>query len=685
MHQSKIESDKEFLTEAEEILYSFGNELVVLESTLSSEEPSPSSINNIFRAAHTLKGLAGVYEHSGISTVSHCLEDLLDSLRLGKTVITEEIFASILKTHELLQKMVASRGLGDFTDDIEEIRGSLGMCIRTSYSPEDPNLKESWKYNGEFSGMLTEYEVHRISENCRLGRNLLVITSSFSLDNFDRDYMALTESLGDISEVIATLPSASNNMELMHFEILVGTEMGVEELSLVVNRAADGTVRKMSLSKEAEVGGVPAQVPKERKLLDEDDILTVKSVSNTVRVDIAKLDSIMNIVGELSIVKRSLGHIVTELKSASGYSFQGIELSRVEKALDRKLSDLRDGILGVRMVPIGQLFSRFDPMIRRLTRESGKEVTLLTYGDDTHLDKLVVEELADPLLHIIRNVIDHAVELPEKREEMGKDRVSTIRVSAYQQGNHIIVEVRDDGSGVNLNLVKERGVEKGLINESLAKRISDKEVLELIFTPGFTTTDRVSEVSGRGVGLDVVKENITRLSGVIDIETYEGKGTRFIMTIPVTLAIFQALIVKDGEVSYAVPLTSILEVREIDASMVEDVDSRNMITIDDRTMAAIKLSTFMGDKSLGEEDAREGTLYGLVVGVAEHRLCIVVESLLEEQDVVIKPLSRLMDTPGIAGAADMGEGGTILVLDVTGILDIVLKDIKPSSEKYYKM
>ncbi|CAG1769635.1 hypothetical protein BAC2_00473, partial [uncultured bacterium] len=354
------------------------------------------------------------------------------------------------------------------------------------------------------------------------------------------------------AEVIATLPSTKTSHELLHFDILIGTKKDRPFIADLVNGAADAEIRV--LSEPAAKPSSPMPTIDDVKGHGTQSRETLRRVSNTVRVNISKLDHIMNIVSELGILKSSIAALGAELKNERELSVYGIELSRAEKTLERKLSELRDSVLDVRMVPIGQLFGRFDTFIGKITAEAGKEVRIVTHGDETELDKLIVEELADPLMHIMRNVVDHAIEAPAAREAAGKPRAGTITLSAHQKGNHVVVEVKDDGTGIDTEFIKEKAIDKGLVTREFARGLTRQESLELIFLPGFSTRDVVSETSGRGVGMDVVKDNITRLSGIIDIETVKGKGTRFILTIPITLAIIQALIGEDAGRRYAVPL-----------------------------------------------------------------------------------------------------------------------------------
>ncbi|MBI1911842.1 MAG: chemotaxis protein CheA [Deltaproteobacteria bacterium] len=664
----KGERLREFLAEAEDILNTMGKGLLKLGKGVKAGLIDPAVLNSIFRSAHTLKGMSGIFEFQDMASLSHALEDTLDLLRLGRISLSNEVLDSVMRAHEMLARIIASRGTGNFHEEVEALRNSLAASRHSKTS------KAKEQIDKEILSVLTEYEEHRLRENLRAGKNVFVVTVRFPITSFDKGYVALTELLKTESEVIATLPSTKTSHEMLFFDILAGTSRDKGFIINLLKSLTEPEIRVLSEGKSADQTkpDLTLEIIKGHGQ-EEPSRESIRKVSNTVRVNISKLDNIMNIISELGILKTNIAALSTDLKSQREFSFYGLELSRAEKYLERKLSELRDSVLDVRMVQIGQLFGRFETVIDKLSRETGKEIRMVTYGDETELDKLIVEELADPLMHIIRNVIDHAIEAPAVREALGKYKAGTITLSAYQKGNHVVVEIKDDGSGIDVDFVRAKAVEKGIVTEEYAKGLSKQEVLELIFMPGFSTRDIVSETSGRGVGMDVVKENITKLSGIIDIETVKGKGTRFMLTIPITLAIIQALIVEDAGKRYAVPLNSVLEIIELRSSSLESIDAQEVISLHNRNVPSVRLSKFFGKERKTEKEV----CYGIVAGLAEHRLCVIVDQLIEELDVVIKPLPRILKVPGIAGATDMGEKGTLLVLDITGILEQVIKERKP--------
>ncbi|OGQ06234.1 MAG: hypothetical protein A2W38_02235 [Deltaproteobacteria bacterium RBG_19FT_COMBO_58_16] len=670
----KAERFKEFLAEAEDILNSMSKGLMKLGKGVKAGIIDPAVLNSIFRSAHTLKGMSGIFDFNDLATLSHSLEDTLDLLRLGKASLTDEVLDAVIASHAMLVRIISTKGKEDYTAEIEALKERLkSSCLK-----KKPDQKD--KIDKEILSVLTEYEEHRLRENLREGRNIFIVKVRFPITSFDRGYVALTEMLKSEAELVATLPSTKSSHEMLHFDILIGSRNSREHIAKLVTAMAEAEVAVLSDASSSTRRPTAGREPALEVIKGHGDsnkhsgasTESLRRVSNTVRVDIGKLDYIMSIISELGILKTGMSSLSTRLRNEKDFSVYGIELSRSSKNLERKLNELRDSVLDVRMVPIGQLFGRFETFIVKLSREAGKEIRMVTNGDETELDKLIVEELADPFMHIIRNVLDHAIEAPGVREALGKPRAGTLTLSAHQKGNHVVIEIKDDGAGMDLDFIKNKAIEKGLLPGEALERLSRQEVLDLIFLPGFSTCDVVSETSGRGVGMDVVKENITRLSGIIDIETVKGKGTRFILTIPITLAIIQALIVEDSSRRYAVPLNSVLEIIELDSAL--ECGAAGMIMVNGREVPFVSLSDFFGTQ---REPGRDGSCYGIVAGLAEHRLCIIVDSLVEELDVVIKPLSRILKVPGIAGATDMGEKGTILVLDVTGILDHVLKERKP--------
>ncbi|MDP2688575.1 MAG: Hpt domain-containing protein, partial [Deltaproteobacteria bacterium] len=477
----KGERFKEFLAEAEDILNSMGKGLLKLGKGVKAGIIDPAVLNGIFRSAHTLKGMSGIFDFRDMTRLSHSLEDTLDLLRLGKVSLSDEVLDAVIASHALLVRIISSKGQEDFTSDIESLQESL----KKSCSTRKPQQRE--KIDKEILSVLTEYEEHRFRESLRSGRNIFIVNVKFPITSFDRGYVALTEVLKTEAEVIATLPSTKSSHEMLHFDILIGTKSGREKILGLVKGMADAEITVLA---EPSVprphshseGREPAlEVIKGHGRHTDASRESLRRVSNTVRVNIGKLDYIMSIISEIGILKTGISSLSSKLRNERDLSVYGIELSRTEKNLERKLAELRDSVLDVRMVPVGQLFGRFETFLVKLSREAGKEIRMITNGDETELDKLIVEELADPLMHIIRNVLDHAIEAPAVREALGKPRSGTITLSAHQKGNHVVIEVKDDGAGIDMEFVKDKALEKGLVTREFLDGLSRQEILDLIF------------------------------------------------------------------------------------------------------------------------------------------------------------------------------------------------------------
>jgi two-component system chemotaxis sensor kinase CheA len=400
---------------------------------------------------------------------------------------------------------------------------------------------------------------------------------------------------------------------------------------------------------------------------------SLRSATQTVRVEIGRLDALMTIVGELALEKTVLAGIADHLKQAGGAPALASALTKASRSLEKRLTELQERVMEVRMVPLSQAFDKMARTVRKLSRDAGKEVDLVVSGADTKLDKLIVEEIVDPLMHITRNAIDHGIEPPGERQAAGKPVRGRIDLSAYQKGNHVVIEVADDGQGLDFDRVREVAVARGLLPDD-GPPLKVREAFDLLCAPGFSTCDAVTEISGRGVGMDVVKTSIRRLSGVLDFETTRGRGTKMIITLPMTLAIIQALIVSGCGRTYAIPLNQVQENLMIAPGEIRTIDRREVIQLRERTLPIARLERlFRLEPPEGWRPGSsrgDGTLYVVVVGVGDLRMGLVVDELIGQQDVVVKSIGELLKAVrGIAGAADLGNQQTILVLDVGALID----------------
>jgi two-component system chemotaxis sensor kinase CheA len=681
---------QDFLAEAEEIVEQLGSELADLSDMNESGELNPDVLNSIFRGAHSLKGLAGMFNFSGVAELSHNMENLLDWLRLGKLNISPQLMSVLFESHELLNNLIRALSAGDDSSMACEISAcviKINACLAPPEKTSGASPLEALGLSNNIISALTEYEEHRLKDNLTKGRTIFNIHTSFNLTTFDTELSTVTELLKGCGEVISTLPSVGENIETnIDFEILFGSKSSLEELMSLVE-SDKVNVTKLGSGVTVEVPKTPASikvlpasvqelnnsaVPSELQVqpapVADDSVISAKSMSRTVRVDIGKLDELMNIVGELVLANSSIAGVTAKMRN-EGYSRLAIELGKAAKGLERKLSDLQKGVMEIRMIPIGQLYEKMSRIVRKISREQGKRVELKFFGADTELDKLIVEDISDPMMHIIRNAIDHGIESRDIRVANGKDEKGTIRISSYQKGNHVVIEIEDDGGGIDIEKVKKKALQKGLVND--VSSVSDRDAIDFIFLPGFSTNETVSEVSGRGVGMDVVKNNISAISGMVDIETKKGEGSRFIITLPITLAIIKALIISCNGRTYALPITSVLESLLMTDRDIKTVERKEVVQLRESTLPLLRLDNYF---AINRTQKTPDEFYVVVVGVAEKRLGIAVDDLVCQQDIVIKPLGESFKRfRGVSGAADLGDQRTILVLDVGGIINETMR------------
>jgi two-component system chemotaxis sensor kinase CheA len=656
---------EEFTSEAEELLDTLSRDLVDFES--QGQNVRPELVNKIFREVHSLKGLAGMLGFGDISELSHSLEDMLDKLRMGKVAFSKELIDLLYDAVDSLNRLVIAindpslNGLVDMTGLTSRIHHII--TNQPQRKTDDPfaalTLDEQTRKS------LTEYEEHRLHENVRAGKYILSLEVTFDFSDFDERLRSLTASLSDGGEVISTLPAIpSGNLNGIAFRLLYGSTLNEAAVQAIAPHAAVSSLRKeaMATPKTADIPRVAEPVVEEE--------MSLRSLSQTVRVDISRLDHVMNIVGELIIEKtqlESLTRAVADRTMAQQARMTSHELGKIARNLDRKLNELQKSVIEIRMVPVGQIYSKLSRTVRKLARELKKEIELILRGEDTELDKMMVEELTDPLMHIIRNALDHGIETTEERRASGKDPMGHVTLNAYQQGNSVVLDVTDDGRGIDPERIRRVALERGLVSE---KEVVDQQrAYELMFTAGFSTAAEVSEISGRGVGLDVVKKNIQELKGTIDVISRVGQGTTFRVSLPITLAIIQALIVEAGGEKFAIPLTSVEESLRIYSRDIRTVERKEVFTLRDFTLPLLRLSDAFGLED-GHEHGPDTKWFIVVTRAGEKTVGLLVDALVRQQEVVIKSIGeRLKTIPGIAGATEIGESEIVLVVDVGSLID----------------
>lgn len=645
-------SESDFIAECEDILEEAGRLLLEIQEGMESGI-DPDLVNALFRAMHTLKGLGGLFGHEEVSEISHALESLLDDIRLGRVEMSDDAISLFLKYTDILRSLVPVP---------KEKRGGA-----ETYLAEIESFRESLKRGSKEEGLgglidesilkvLSEYEEHRLKTNLKQGRGIYVVKPHFPLTEFDTALGALTDKIKSMGELISTMPTTEDVPEgSIGFNLMFGSPEEPEKLGEALEYEVESLV-----ALKAEESAPAPKAPEAPKA----EVAAAATTTSMVRVDINKLDRILNTIGEISLAKSAIQRIWQEMTEQFGHSPLVIDIYKVSQALDRKLGELQGQMLEIRMVPVGQIYRRLAQVIRRYSREVGKKIDLRMFGEDTEIDKYLAEEIIDPLVHIVRNAIDHGLESAEERKAAGKPETGSVTVKAFQRGNHVVIEVTDDGKGINPEKVRNKAIAKGLIDTE--KELSDKDLMELIFMPGLSTKEVVSEVSGRGVGLDIVKDGVSALGGFVDVSSVLGEGTTFTLTLPITLAIIKVLLVRVGKEFFAVPLASISETLTIEHKDLQSIENRKVFNLRGDLLPVSRLK----DVFRMEGDADSGRSFAVIVGFGERRMGFLVDELIGQHEVVIKSLGEYMeDVRGFAGAAEVGRHDIVLVLDVESIIE----------------
>ena len=735
---------EDFFSEAQELVDGMSRDLVLLDERSRQGKSDPELVNDVFRAVHTLKGLAGLFGAARMSAVSHELEDVLDDLRLGKIDLTTRVLDLLFQSVDLYGRLLAAeRGHGpEPAPEVEALLMALGSMMGQQ-GGQGASPATQYDLDPSILGVLTEYEEHRLRTNIQSGLFLFRIRVQFALATIDSALEELKTKARPHGEIITYLPTGSaGDAESIELDILLASAATLDVLRQAIegpNVAIEEIRRRTALLDPGNAPSLPApaqhSLPPPMSLspptagespatvhpsalasdrpapvtspsyapggLD----LSLRSVSQTVRVDIRKLDHLMNIVGELAIVRGAILRLTDRVRAnpdrvdrAFGMRDLGLELHRLHRTFDRHLTQMQNGILEVRMVPLGQVFEKLARVVRQISREHDKHVNLVITGAETEIDKLIVEELSDPLMHMIRNAIDHGIETREVRMAVGKPPVGTIALNAFQKGNHVVLAVEDDGAGMRPELILSTAVRRGLVSAEEAKELSLREVYNLVFLPGFTTKELATDLSGRGVGMDVVKTNIAKLGGIVDITSEVGIGTKMTITLPITLAIISVLGVEVAGHSFAVPLASVEEAIALDESLVRSFEGREAMTQRGATLPICRLARLFGlsEQGPGEPDQASPSMHAgpspiaeararrrpqkpcvVIASVGERRLGFVVDRLIGQEDIVIKALGpSLKGVRGLAGATELGDQRVGLVLDVAALMEEVLASDK---------
>ncbi len=690
-----------FIDESKEHLQTLNDQVLILEAEPENED----TINEIFRAAHSLKGMAGTMGFKRMQKLTHDLENVFSEIRNKTMSVTPDLVDVVFKSIDAIESYVGNiqENADEGSEDNEEIIALLNACLNGGINapdipdeddegdvvvmaqPEAPKAEAASSPDDEkkkFKKLpLADHEKNAIKEAQAAGKHVFgvtvyiqqtcilkaaraflvfkgleaageIIKSEPSVQDiedekfeFDFSLFIITEkSQADIHKIVMDVSEIEDSVEE---EIDLSTAVSAADESkeeASKDEASKGDAGKAQAAGQAAGGAKKSEKKTEKKAV----------VNRSVRVDIEKLDDLMNQVSELITAKNGLVSASATVEKQQGFNEQ-IEY------LERITTNIHESVMKVRMVPIESVVNRFPRMIRDLSKKLGKEMELIMSGEETELDRTVIDEIGDPLMHMLRNAADHGLESTLERIQKGKPQMGTIRLDAYQDGNNVTIEVSDDGAGVDVEKVKASAIAKGHISEEQAEFMSDKEAIDLLFRPAFSTAEKISDVSGRGVGLDVVKNKIESLGGDVEVQSKLGEGTTFIVRLPLTLAIIQALMVEIRDEKYAIPLNSIVTVEDVPVTDIKYVQSNEVINLRDMVIPLIRLDEILDSEPKEEEPEN---LVVVIVKKGDKQAGLVIDNLIGQQEIVIKPLGKYINIPKmISGATILGDGEVALIID----------------------
>ncbi|PWA13524.1 chemotaxis protein CheA [Pueribacillus theae] len=655
-----------FLDESREHLQSVNDHLLNLENN----PEDLSYVQEVFRSAHTLKGMAATMGYEDIANLTHKMENVLDDIRNEKLKVSSRLLDILLEAVEALENMIASISSGgDGKQDVTHLVSMLEEIGNEDALSSEKRSKESaTKGQGSESIILNEFEKTLINESKEQGFDSLFIKVTLNDSTVlkaARTYMVF-DVLEKLGEVIKSEPSVEKLEEEefdYEFSLIFLTKESPEEVKKKILKVSE--IKDVSVTKlDSFTGANKQEKPESRQSNNKNKGNSSKSPkvnaasTKTIRVNIDRLDQLMNLFEELVIDRGRLEEIAKDLNNK--------ELSETVEKMTRISGDLQSIILTMRMMPIEQVFNRFPRMIRGLAKDLNKKVKLDIIGAETELDRTVIDEIGDPLVHLLRNSLDHGIELPEVREKANKDQEGLITLKAYQSGNHVFIEIEDDGAGINTDKVINKVVQNGVMTKQEADKLTDEEIFQLIFSSGFSTAEQVSDVSGRGVGLDVVKSKIESLGGNVSVESERGKGSRFIIQLPLTLSIISVLLIEIGNEKYAIPLSSIIETAILHENEVLFAHNQNVIDFRGKIVPLIFL-----DELFEIQDQKENDEYYSIVIVkkGDKMAALVVDAFIGQQEVVLKSLGNyLTNVFAISGATILGNGQVALIIDCNALI-----------------
>lgn len=674
-----------FIDETKEHLQNLNDQVLVLEA----EPDNIDTINEIFRAAHSLKGMAGTMGFKRMQRLTHDMENVFSEIRNGKMSVTPDLVDIVFKCldaiEEYLDCIINTSDEGE--NDNEELINMLNACLKAEGAPEEakpaqPEVKEEAKpeEDGDKRKFLhidiADFEKNAITEAKAKNMNVFGVTVYIDENCILKAARAFLvfKGLENKGEIIKSVPGVQDIEDEkfdFDFSMLIISDKSLEEIKKTISNVSEikeVVIENYEIPNDVEV---VSSVQKEEKAPEKEEVKKKKAApaksgkpvaNRSVRVDIEKLDVLMNLVSELIIAKNGLVSVSNQEDSKT--SMQSFN-EQIEY-LERITTNLHESVMKVRMVPIESVVNRFPRMIRDLSKKLGKEMELIMTGEDTELDRTVIDEIGDPLMHMLRNSADHGLEPTIERLKLGKPQVGTIQLNAYQDGNNVTIEVIDDGAGIDVEKVKASALKKGTITEEQAEMMSEKDAIDLLFRPAFSTSEKITDVSGRGVGLDVVKNKIEGLGGDVEVSTKLGEGTKFTVRLPLTLAIIQALMVEVRQEKYAIPLNSIVTIEDVSVHDIKYVQQKEVINLRGTVIPLVRLDEVL-DCSPREEEPEN--LVVVIVKKGDKQTGLVIDNLLGQQEIVIKPLGKYINIHRmISGATILGDGEVALIIDSNALV-----------------
>lgn len=686
---------KIFLEEVEEHFQTLEEDLIRLEK---EEEFNEDLMQEIFRASHTLKGSSATIGHHRMAKLTHGMENVLDQLRKKQISVSSNLVDVLFECldclrvlkDEIINDEEADLDLENILQKLASIKATDGGSGQVTVPQEQGPSTSQAAAEAQISIETSWDDKDTVHKAVEQGLRPYLIQIKFDVEPemlAVRTFVTV-RAFEEVGEVIRTKPSEDEIEHENVTDTLVilfmsnANEEAIHKLAKELPNIASCTVQPYhDESMQANATLVPQQA-QEKLQVDVQAMEksgsdsakssnTVKNINGkkanrTVRVDVDLLDSLMNLVGELVIDRTRLFQILGNIEVNYEMDEVSQDLGRTSVHIARVTTQLQEQIMKARMLPVENLFNKFPRMVRDLSQKAGKEVDFVMTGQETELDRSIIEEIGDPLIHLLRNAVDHGLESPEDREANGKSRTGELKLQASHEENHIIITITDDGKGIDPEVVKQSGIRKGLITEEQAKRLTDKEAINLIFMSGLSTNTNVTDVSGRGVGMDVVRTNIEKINGAIEINSVVGKGTEFKIKLPLTLAIIRALLVSIDKSVYAIPLSTVTETIRMQKDQIEYVNNQEVIVVRGKVLPLVRLKRVFGNYA--DEQERE-KLFVVVVNLAGQQVGFVVDSLVGEQEIVIKSLGKYIgDIQGISGATILGDGNVALIVDVSNLV-----------------